>query len=168
MIKKLFTNKYFIILLLVTFLLILSLIFSNTIGRDVLPSDNLLVKITAPVQRLFTGIATNIGGFFNHFGDIAALREENEKLRQENSSLENTIRRYQNYEKENTRLKAMLDIQDTYTDFETVAANVIGKDPGTWFQSFIIDKGTKDGLVEFDTVITPDGLVGYISALGSD
>ena len=41
--------------------------------------------------------------------------------------------------------------------------NVIGKDSGNWFNTFIIDKGSKDGIEKDMNVIAGSGLVGIVT-----
>ncbi|MGN1176245.1 MAG: rod shape-determining protein MreC, partial [Roseburia sp.] len=43
------------------------------------------------------------------------------------------------------------------------AANVIGKDSGNWFNTFIIDKGSKDGIEKDMNVLAGSGLVGIVT-----
>lgn len=168
MIRKLFTNKYFVILLIVTIILIIGMIFSVNKSYETSPNDNFLIKLTMPVQKFIAGISENVRGFFSHFGNIAELRQENEKLKNQITQLEEKNHRNEIYKTENERLRSMLDIKDSYKDFKLVAANVTGRDSSTWFLSITIDKGTKHGLAMTDTVITPDGLVGHITDIGSD
>ena len=168
MIKKLFNNKYFVILFIVTILLIVGMIFSINRSYETTASDNLIIKITMPVQKFFSGIAENVKGFFSYFGDTAELNNENERLSAEIEHLKSQNARNEIYKKENERLRGMLNLKDTFKDFEMVAANVTGRDSSTWFLSLTIDKGTDDGLKMTDTVITPYGLVGHITDIGSD
>ena len=168
MIKKLFSNKYFVILFIVTILLIIGMIFSINRSYDTTATDNIIIKITMPVQKFFAGIAENVRGFFSHFGDISELKTENEKLNSEIALLKSQNQRNETYKIENERLRQMLGMKDTYKDFQLVAANVTGRDSSTWFLSLTIDKGTNDGLEMADTVMTPYGLVGHITDIGSD
>lgn len=168
MIKKLFNNKYFVALLIVTIILVIGMIFSINRSYETTPSDNFIIKLTMPVQKFVSGIANNVRGFFSHFGDIAHLRQENEQLEIQLKKLEDQNSRNEVYKKENERLREMLGLKDTFKDFKLVASNVIGRDSSTWFVSLMIDKGTNDGLEMMDAVITPDGLVGHITDIGSN
>ena len=168
MIRKLFNNKYFVILLIVTIFLVIAMIFTINKSYETKPTDNFIMKLTMPVQKFMYNISTNVRNFFSHFGDISELRHQNEELQYKITSLEERILRNEVYKTENERLRAMLNIKDTYKEFDLVAANVTGKDSSTWFLSLTIDKGTDDGIKMADTVITPDGLVGHITDIGTD
>ena len=39
----------------------------------------------------------------------------------------------------------LVELDRKYPDYEKEAARIIGKDPGNWFNTFTIDKGTNDG-----------------------
>ncbi len=168
MIKRIFKNKYIVILITITILLIIAMMFSVNRSYETTASDNIIVKITMPVQKLVYNVSSGVRDFFSHFGDIAKIREENERLNQKISVLESRIDQYSEYKYENERLRKLLGIKDTYKDFKLEAANVIGKDSSKWFLSITIDKGTNDGLSMADSVITYDGLVGHITDIGKD
>jgi len=168
MIRKLFNNKYFVILLIITVILIIAMIFSMNKSYQTNASDNIITKITMPLQKFFYNTSSGVRGFFSHFGDISELKKENNELRDKITELENELEKNNIYKTENERLRSMLNLEDTYKEFELVAANVTGKDSSTWFLSLTIDKGTNDGIAMSDTVITPDGLVGHITDIGTN
>ena len=60
----------------------------------------------------------------------------------------------------------LTDITDNFETLQLtrkVGAHVIGKDPGNWFSTFTIDKGSDDGLAVDMNVIAGSGLVGIIT-----
>lgn len=84
---------------------------------------------------------------------VASLEEENAMLSQERGELE--------------RLRELYDTDTSYSQYEKVAANVISKDPGNWYSSFVIDKGSNDGIEVDMNVMAPGGLVGIVTDVGS-
>lgn len=168
MIKKLFSNKYFIVLLLVTLVLLATALFGANKSYETKTTDNIFIKITLPVQKAYHYASNGITNFFSHFGDISQLREENSELHNKIARLEETIKRYESYKVENERLHTLLDLKDTYKNFQLEAANIIGRDSSRWFLTFTIDKGTDNGINMTDTVITNEGLVGHITDIGTD
>lgn len=63
------------------------------------------------------------------------------------------------------------------TIYNLINAQVIGKEPGNWFDRFTIDKGSKDGIKKGDTVIQAietdegiiqEGIVGRIAEVGDN
>ncbi len=90
-----------------------------------------------------------------------ALQEQVDQLTMENSQL-----MQEKYELE--ELRELYQLDRSYSDFSKIAANVIGKDTGNWFHSFIIDKGSKDGIKVDMNVLSGSGLVGIVTKVGAD
>ena len=84
-----------------------------------------------------------------------------DELTAENSDL---LQNQDEYE----RLKDLLDLKDEYSNYPTIAARIIAKDSGNWFNVFTINKGSKDGIQEDMNVIADGGLVGIVTSVGSN
>lgn len=67
---------------------------------------------------------------------------------------------------ENEYYKDYLEIKDKNPDFKFEPATVISRDNTDPYLSFVINKGSANGVKENDPVITDAGLVGYISEVG--
>mgnify|MGYP000367500868 CR=1 FL=1 len=52
--------------------------------------------------------------------------------------------------------------------YKKIAARVIAKDSGNWFQVFRIDKGADDGIQEDMNVMAGGGLVGIVTDVGAN
>jgi len=121
--------------------------------------------LTAPLQTAGSFIAAPLRGMGSSFDnmslstdDISAMRAENERLRSDNIRL-------QEYELENEKLSALLDISDAY-HLQSVGARVISQGTDSWDRSITINKGTNDGLHAGLPVISANGLIGQIEASG--
>lgn len=101
-------------------------------------------------------------------GDIQELQEENEKLKEENEELQVTNNALQQEKSELNELRDLYDLDETYADFEKTGARIISKDSGSWYHSFVINKGTSDGLEVDMNVLSDGGLVGRITYIGED
>ncbi|MCD8152951.1 MAG: rod shape-determining protein MreC, partial [Clostridiales bacterium] len=69
-------------------------------------------------------------------------------------------------QEELAQLQELYDMYQTYSSYDKVAASVIGKDSGNWFSTFLIDKGTNDGVEEGMNVIAGGGLAGIVTEVG--
>ncbi len=87
--------------------------------------------------------------------DMEQLKANNEALKMENSKLSLI-------QKENIRLTNLLGVSESYPNYEQVTARVISKDPTNWYNTFIIDVGTNDGIEPNMVVVTIGGLVGKV------
>ena len=91
---------------------------------------------------------------------------ENEDLQNQVDELTtelNTIKLEQ-YELDN--LRELYNLDQKYPSYEKVAANVIGKNSGNWFNTFTIDKGSNDGIEVDMNVMAGSGLVGIVTDVG--
>jgi len=91
---------------------------------------------------------------------------ENEELKKkvEELTVELNTTKLERYELEN--LRELYELDQKYPSYDKVAANVIGKDAGNWFNTFTIDKGTNDGIEVNMNVMAGSGLVGIVTDVG--
>ncbi len=115
-----------------------------------------------PVQRTFSGVAHRACVFFETLSDAKAYRLENERLKAEVASLNQTVREATSGTQENQRLRALLELKKEKNELDTVASRVIAWDQDVAFR---IDKGANDRIQKNDAVITYDGLVGKVTAV---
>ncbi|MBQ8147865.1 MAG: rod shape-determining protein MreC [Lachnospiraceae bacterium] len=119
-----------------------------------------------PMQRGINVIGVWVDDKFDMMADIQSLQEENAELRAqlEEYQTENRIQLSDNNEL--NELRELYELDSRYPSYEKVAANVISKDAGNWFDTFIIDKGTNVGIQEGCNVIAGNGLVGIVTEVG--
>ena len=98
--------------------------------------------------------------------DIKELQKENESLRQENEELSVTNNALQQEKHELTELRNLYQLDQTYADFPKTGCRIIAKENGSWYHSFVIDKGSEDGLSVDMNVLADGGLVGRITYIG--
>jgi rod shape-determining protein MreC len=99
-----------------------------------------------------------------HIVDISLKnRVEWEALEKENSDLKGRTVDYDELVAENNRLRGLLDFKNSHNQYKMIAGSVISRDYGTWSNTMIIDVGTADGIDKDMPVVTPDGVVGFIS-----
>lgn len=124
--------------------------------------------VITPIQSGMNAIGTWIsdkGEYLFHTTDLrsenAGLQKKVDELTAENSNL---LQNQDEYE----RLKDLLDLKDEYSNYPTIAARIIAKDSGNWFNVFTINKGSKEGIQEDMNVIADGGLVGIVTSVGSN
>lgn len=128
---------------------------SNVINTVISPAEAAVVRITRPVKNFFTFI-----------GEMKTLKEENELLKSELNTLKKENRSREEYKRENTRLKRLLQLTDDMSNCETVPAKIVSFEQENWFYSVVINKGERDGIKLSDVVISESGLVGKVSEVG--
>lgn len=115
-----------------------------------------------PMQSGYTFLKNKISGNSNFFTNMDILKAENENLKAENSKQAQSLRELEIIKAENETLKAYLGLTEKYSNYETIPAYIISKDISNYSSTFIINAGAKDGIKENMTVISDQGLVGYI------
>jgi len=85
---------------------------------------------------------------------VDALTLENSRLMQNQYRLE--------------ELEDLYALDETYGEYNKVAANIIASDSGNWFNTFVIDKGSRDGIAVDMNVIAGSGLVGIVTKVGDN
>lgn len=122
--------------------------------------------VITPVQSANLLVVDWFENILKYFKGISSLNSENKQLKEELLEARAELNRLKLVEDENLQLEALVNLQKENSQYKTVPARVISKDPGNWFDSFIINKGTDNGLQKNMVVINQDGLVGKISECG--
>ena len=125
--------------------------------------------IVSPVQSGASGIVGWFGSVKSYFGNVGTLREENEKLKSENTNLQKQINDMQGLESENGEFRAMLDLKKTQTDLTLLAAETSAQEPSGWFSTYILNRGSHDGVERNQFVVTGNReLIGKITRVGDN
>ena len=69
-------------------------------------------------------------------------------------------------ENELENLRELYELDQSYSEYNTTGAYVIGRSSTNWFSTFTIDKGSADGIRTDMNVIAGSGLVGIITDTG--
>ena len=141
----------------------LSLI-ANFTGSN--PVANAIRTVATPFQTGFAYIAQRAKGTVEFIYEMKGYKEENERLVAENTNLKQSVKDTEHYRKEIEELQALLNLQNSITQYRSVAASVIGYSANTYYDEIEINRGSMHGISVGDVVITPDGLVGSISEAG--
>ena len=154
----------FVLTVFCVFSIILSSIFSNY-SR---PAKIVSGAIVVPLQDGMNGIGKWFTNKADYFNSVKKLTKKNKELESQVNELteENSLLAQNKYELE--RLRDLYQLDQDYSSYEKIAANVIGKDSGNWFDIFTINKGSKDGIKKDMNVISGGGLVGIVTDVGKD
>lgn len=159
-----FSSKHILLILSIICILFmgLSLITENVSG----PLRAIANYTIVPMQKGINTIGLWMSDFTRNFETMKELRAENEALQAQVDELnmKNSLLQQDKHELE--RLRELYALDELYADYEKVGARVTANDSGNWFHSFVIDKGSKDGIAVDMNVISGNGLVGIITEVG--
>lgn len=93
------------------------------------------------------------------------LRAKNRELEERLASVNADLIKAQELKEENKRLLALLKLKQE-SEFKTIAARVIGRDPSHWSLFIMLNRGKQDGVFEDSALLSPEGLVGKVVSSG--
>lgn len=99
----------------------------------------------------------------NVISNLMDTYKQNESLKTQLSALTDEKNKLTGVESENKELKTALKLQQTLTDYETVSSNVITRNPASWNDTLVIDRGSDDGIKNNMPVMANGGLIGRVS-----
>ena len=132
------------------------------------PVRNALGYVIIPFQNGINQVGDWMTEQKNGFQSMKKLAKENEKLKDQVDELTAKNNNLSQQQEEVERLRALYELDQEYSEYEKIGAQVIGKDSGNWYDTFIINRGTEDGVEVDMNVIADGGLVGIVTNTGKD
>lgn len=164
--RDFFNSAKFKILVALLAVLVVSMFVTAYLGGAASPISQALGIVTLPLQKLSSSISGAASGFFERYLRADQLYLENQELQEEIIRLREQMVDYEEYKRENEHYKDILGLKEQNPEFELESAEVIQREPTDPFFGFTIDKGTLNGVSAYDPVVTPAGLVGWVSKVG--
>lgn len=159
---KITIDPKYILAGLFVFCIILGII-SFRFENKMTPVRSAVSSVIAPMQKGINAIGVKISERMDYATTLKKTVRKNKKLQSQIDKLsaENKLLQQDKYELENFR--KLYDLDQQYAGYPKVAARVISSDPDNWYNTFIIDKGSKNGLKKNMNVMANGGLVGIIT-----
>ena len=153
--------------LVFVFVSVFCLVFFAARGRFETPAANKGIGlILSPFQNAVSWVGDKIVFVKTTVNDIMNVHEQNKSLQAEVEELRAKNLAANEFEAENQRLRALLGYKESATQFDLVAARVIGREAASWSSTIVINRGSMDGIANDMAVVTAMGLVGHISEAG--
>lgn len=163
--KFTFPSKYllFILTIICTALMILSYS-TSFVGNAI---NYAVGFIVVPFEKGVSNAGYFLANRTEQITQIRILLDENEKLKAQVDELttQNTLLSQDRYEL--IKLRELYDLDNEYSSYEMTGARVISRSAGNWYSTFIVDKGSKDGIEVDMNVMADGGLVGRVTSTGS-
>ncbi len=157
-------SKYLLFILTILCTILMAATVSTNIFNR--PLNTAVGYIIVPFQQGFSNMGHWITNRFDDVQTINQLMDENAALKAQIDELtvENTLLIQE--KNELNRLRELYKLDSQYDEYHKVGARIIGRDAGNWYSSFIIDKGSNDGICVDMNVIAGGGLVGRVTQVG--
>jgi rod shape-determining protein MreC len=128
------------------------------------PVEDVSYVAISPVESALRSLAQPIADVVSNYGDVRALTTENERLRTDNERLNAEIARLLEESTQRQQLERLLDVKNSLSNHEFIAARVVSRDPSNLRDIVAIDRGRSDGLKPGMPVVTEGNtLVGTVS-----
>ena len=163
--KHLFSGRVRLILIVAVLLAASLAILSNALDMN-LPT--MLTKaVLAPIEYGATALTDQAEQWYSYMFRYEAVSAENEALREKIANMEDEARRADAVERENQRLRDLLNLKSTHEDYDLVDAYIIGWSSTDWTNTMTINRGTDAGIEEGMCAITANGqVVGLVVEAG--
>ena len=122
--------------------------------------------IVVPFEKRINGIGSWIGEINQTFQDKQDLIDKNQELQDAVDTLTEQNNILIQNQSELSRLQELYNLDEEYSSYPKVAARIISKDPGNWYDTFMINRGSNDGIRVDNNVIAGKGLVGIVTEVG--
>ncbi len=157
-------NRYILLILTIVCVVLMIVTFSTNILST--PLNTISGYALVPLQKGLTAVGTSMIKRAEDLKTLEKVMAENEDLRVQLNELtrENTLLQQDKYEL--TKLRELYELDAEYEDYNKIGARIIARDSGNWYSTFIIDKGSDDGIAVNCNVIAGSGLVGRVTDVG--
>ena len=123
----------------------------------------------APFRYGLQSLTNGAEQFYSYMFQYEALAAENEALKAQIASMESDARQADSYQRENQRLRNLLELSTTREDFKLVDGYIIAKSSTDWSSTITINKGTNAGITRDMCVVTANHeVVGLVTEVGPD
>jgi len=157
-------SKY--LLFILTVLCVGMMVLSFTTNLLAVPLNYISSFLIVPFENGLTSVGTYALEKTEQLQELSSVLEENEKLKNQINELtiENTQLQQEKYEL--TKLRELYELDAEYEEYTKIGARIISRDASNWYSSFVIDKGSEDGIQVNCNVIAGSGLVGRVTEVG--
>ncbi len=165
--SRFFKSRFFIVSLLICAVLVIVPTVLSLMGQGDFVRDA-VGTVAMPFRIAFTGIAEGFDGFVSYFREFDAIKAENRILRDKLKENEEALRGAEAVKEENEWLYNYLGLRREHIDYDFEAARVTGRESGSYMTVFTLNRGSMHGVDINMTVVTDDGIVGYVSEVGAN
>ena len=163
--KSYFKSKFFYVITFLTLAAVIVPTVLYSMGVSFFLRDCVNIVMT-PLRGLADGIVEGLDGYAAYITEFDDLVEENERLRAENAALLEEVYKSRELEEQYQWISEYIELKMQHMDYELTTASVCGRENGNYSTVFMLDAGTAAGIEKNMTVVTGDGVLGYISDVG--
>ncbi|MCR5735320.1 MAG: rod shape-determining protein MreC [Lachnospiraceae bacterium] len=157
-------SRYVLLVLSIICVVMMILSFATDLFRA--PVNSAVGYTIVPFQKGISKAGEWLTDRADNLKRMKELQKENEELKLKVDEQAIMINDLQADKYELSELRVLFELNEKYSDYEKTGARIIGKDAGNWFSTFLVDKGTDDGITVDMNVMAGSGLVGVVTEVG--
>lgn len=154
------------LLVIMTFFCFSTIIATFASGITTAPLQEIAGTVIVPFEKGISGAGKWLSEVQKNFTDKQDLIQENEELKAQIDTLTAQNNQLILDQTELVRLEQLYKLDEEYSEYPKIAARIISKDPGNWYDTFMINRGANDGIRIDNNVIAGKGLVGIVTEVG--
>lgn len=145
-------NKNRMIVTAVAIVLIIIIGVTSSGRASVSKPEKIIGNTFVPIGQFFSSVGKKAASSIEFIKNISTMKKENEALKIKVIELEEKNRNNEDLIGKADYLRKEAELIEN-TKLNLVPAQVIGKEPGNWFNRFTVDKGINHGIKKGDTVV---------------
>lgn len=123
-------------------------------------------RIVSPLTRPVAQGYASAASFFKAIGNLGSIIPESNDLKRENLHLQARLAELEEVRRENDTLRRELAAREAGKEQRLISAQVIGHSSVKFVPELVIDRGTRDGVANYQPVIVAGQLVGTVVDAG--
>ena len=165
--KYFFTTKVKVVLIVALLLTAALAVLSSLTGLN--PGDLFVKGVLTPLRTGVSSLTDRAEQFYNYIFSYESLAAENEALRSELAKLQEQAANAAAVQRENDRLRDLVELQKEHPDYKLVDGYIIGRSSVDWTSTLTINIGTRSGVDVGMVAITANGeVIGLVTEVGSN
>lgn len=161
--RKNINLKFFVIGIIILFVILMGITAHSLDDDKELNFFEKTIKDSVTfVEKIFYAPIGFVKEKIEMFTETKNLYKKYTKLKEKVEKTDLYYAQIEELQKEVTELKSTLELNSTLSEYSYVNATVVNRNVGYWYNTFTIDKGSKNGVDEGDAVITNEGMIGKI------
>lgn len=141
----------------------LLLLLTGILSQRMSPVREGVFAASSPVQQAFVHMQEWFYDHTTNWETMQSIIDQNNQLQDRIAILENQNRILSSQARRAAELEELYDMDTYYRDYPKQGAQVVGLSPSNWYESFLLDKGSRDGIEKYMPVLSSYGLAGHIS-----
>ncbi|MCW6652267.1 rod shape-determining protein MreC [Aerococcaceae bacterium NML210727] len=129
-------------------------------------SNNIVTSVASEgsswVGRIISEPVAVVARFVDSIDNLVNTFEENQQLKEKIDQVHELQVRVADLEVENNKMKQELQLKQSLSDYTTVSATVVARNPDQWMETMTIDVGANEGIQKNMSVMAGNGLIGRI------